>query len=212
MMGWRHTHMQHDVGEYLGFLLPRLNWISNMVTWSCRLQAEGGGLIHNAKSQVQVLALDPEEGLRHESLQVLLGNWHQQAQLHALDSEVDNLFLQIPRFQVLEGGLVLKHSLQLNITLNVPLQVPVFTHADSINVRWVNYEITSMIAHEGDSPSHGHYRTILLHPNRTGEHWYTDDGRESIRLQSATTLHQTATFWYAAGVDGHRFCLYRGVV
>ena len=32
--------MQHDVGEYLGFLLPRLAWISNMVTWSCRLQAE----------------------------------------------------------------------------------------------------------------------------------------------------------------------------
>ena len=43
--------MQHDVGEYLGFLLPRLDWISNMVTWSCRLQAEDGGLIHNAKSQ-----------------------------------------------------------------------------------------------------------------------------------------------------------------
>ena len=179
MMGWRQAHRQHDVGEYLGFLLPRLNWISNMVTWSCRLQAEDGGLIHNAKSQAQVLALDPAEGLHHTSLQVLLGNWHQQAQLHALDSEVDNLFLQIPRFQVLEGGHVLKHSLQLKITPNVPLQVPVFTHADSINVRWVHYEITSMIAHEGDSPSHGHYRTILMHPNRTGEHWYTDDGEEA---------------------------------
>ena len=102
--------MQHDVGEYLGFLLPRLAWISNLVTWSCRLQAEDGGLIHNAKSQAQVLALDPAEGLHHKSLQVLLGNWHRQAQLHALDSEVDNLFLQIPRFQVLEGGLAQAQS------------------------------------------------------------------------------------------------------
>ena len=46
-----------------------------------------------------------------------------------------------------------------------------------------------MIAHEGDSPSHGHYRTtILLHPNRTGEHWYTDDGKEA-EYQASVSDH-----------------------
>ena len=30
MMGWRDTHVQHDVSEYLGFLLSRLAWFKTM--------------------------------------------------------------------------------------------------------------------------------------------------------------------------------------
>ena len=130
----------------------------------------------HAASTSQVLALDPAEGLTAGSLQVLLGNWHQQAQIHALDMAADNLFLQIPRFQVAEGGTVHKHSLPLNIELDAPLQIPIFADDNSITVRWVAYEIMSRIVHEGHSPSQGHYRTVLLHPNRSGEHWYTEDG------------------------------------
>ena len=74
MMGWRDTHVQHDVSEYLGFLLPRLAWIKSAVQWSSRIQADAGGLIHHAESISQVLALDPAEGLSAGSLQVLLGH------------------------------------------------------------------------------------------------------------------------------------------
>ena len=33
-----------------------------------------------------------------------------------------------------------------------------------------------MVVHEGPTPQVGQYRTALMHPNRTGAFWYTDDG------------------------------------
>ena len=178
MMGWRDLHMQHDAGEYLSFILPKLGWTACMIQWSCRIQAgdDSRTLAYNAKSNTQLLALDPPEGLHHPSLQVLVNDWHQQAQIHALDSEVAHLLLQIPRFQVTEEGAVHKHSLLLNFRSTQNIQIPVFVEPDSITVRWVSFAVNSMVVHEGPTPQVGHYRTALMHPNRTGAFWYTDDG------------------------------------
>ena len=112
MMGWRDLHMQHDAGGYLSFILPKIGWMACTVQWSCRIQAGNNRrqLVYNAKSNTQLLALDPPEGLHHPNLQVLVNDWHQQAQIHALDSEVVHLLVQIPRFQVTEEGVVHKHS------------------------------------------------------------------------------------------------------
>ena len=82
--------MQHDAGEYLSFILPKLGWMACVIQWSCRIQAGNNSrkLVYSAKSNTQLLALDPPEGLHHPNVQVLVNDWHQQAQIHALDSEV----------------------------------------------------------------------------------------------------------------------------
>ena len=56
------------------------------------------------------------------------------------------------------------------------IQIPVFVEPDSITVRWVSFAVNSMVVHEGPTPQVGHYRTALMHPNRIGAFWYTDDG------------------------------------
>ena len=47
-----------------------------------------------------------------------------------------------------------KHRLKLSIDLQQPLQLPAFTDDCSISVRWVSYELISMIVHEGLTRSH----------------------------------------------------------
>ena len=83
---------------------------------------------------------------------MLVNDWHQQAQVHALDSEVAHLLIQIPRFQVTEEGAVHKHSLQLNLRSMQNIQIPVFVEPDTIAVRWVSFEVNSMVVHEGPTP------------------------------------------------------------
>ena len=59
MMGWRDLHMQHDAGEYLSFILPKLGWTACVIQWSCGIQAGDNSrtLVYNAKSNTQLLAL-----------------------------------------------------------------------------------------------------------------------------------------------------------
>ena len=155
MMGWRDLHMQHDAGEYLSFILPKLGWTAYVIQWSCRIQAGDNSrtLVYNAKSNAQLLALDPPEGLHHPNLQVLVNDWHQQAQVHALDSKVAHLLIQIPRFQVTEEGAVRKHSLQLNLQSMQNIQIPVFVEPETISVRWVSFAVNNGCSRRPNSSS-----------------------------------------------------------
>ena len=96
------------------------------------------------------------------------------------------MIVQLPRFQVEDGGLVRKHCHALNLQLQQPVQLPVFVHPHSVEVRWVSYDITSVIKHEGEMPRQGHYRTVLVHPSRMGTHWLTNDGVEASEEASIT--------------------------
>ena len=46
LLGWRHLHQQHDAGEFLGHLLPKLPWASPEAIWSSRVQ----NLVHYERS------------------------------------------------------------------------------------------------------------------------------------------------------------------
>ena len=119
---------------------------------------------------------------------MLVNDCHQQAQIHALDKETEHLLLQIPRFQVTGDGNVHTHSLTLDLMPPQKLRIPVFTAPDTISVRWDAFEINAMVVHKGPTPNAGHYRTVLVHPNRTGAYWYTDDG-EVATYEAALNEH-----------------------
>ena len=103
LLGWRQLHQQHDAGEFLGYLLPRLPWAAKTIVCSSRVQGARDQLMHYERSCSQILHLDPPEGLR-SSPQALVGHWFQQAQLHGLVEECDTLIVQIPRFKVEDGA------------------------------------------------------------------------------------------------------------
>ena len=69
---------QHDVVEFLQFLLPRLAWIGDRLSWGARLRVAGADeeVIHRVN--VHVLMLNPPDSLCNSSIQIATNSWHKQ--------------------------------------------------------------------------------------------------------------------------------------
>ena len=61
MMGWRNPHEQHDIVEFLHFLLPRLGWVGEPFSWGARLLVEGAQEVRIHSGAVHVLMLNPSD-------------------------------------------------------------------------------------------------------------------------------------------------------
>ena len=93
-MAWRQPEAQHDVAEFLTYILPRFNWFPSLFSWSARLWASNE-LQCEANREVNLLHLNARDGLISSCIQDTVNAWRQQHQLHALDSAPDVLVLQV---------------------------------------------------------------------------------------------------------------------
>ena len=86
MMGWRNPHEQHDIVEFLHFLLPRLGWVGEPFSWGARLLVEGAQEERIHSGAVHVLMLNPSDGLCDSDVQNAINSWHAQPAIHGLHS------------------------------------------------------------------------------------------------------------------------------
>ena len=64
LLGWEQPHVQHDVAELASLLLRQLSWLPCVVSWSRRLQVEGGLQNLQAMQDSRIWHLDPSGGLQ----------------------------------------------------------------------------------------------------------------------------------------------------
>ena len=97
LLGWSHPERQHDVSEFLAFLLPKMSAGIIQVGLEMR-QSLTEGLRVQPDCSLQQCIILPDMPRHSRSLQALLNFWHQQEARHALSSAEPWLFVQLPRF------------------------------------------------------------------------------------------------------------------
>ena len=77
LMAWRQPEAQHDVAEFLTYMLPKFNWFPTFFSWSARLWVD-----HQVQCEahpgVNVLQLSAPDGLISSCIQDTVYAWHQQ--------------------------------------------------------------------------------------------------------------------------------------
>ena len=179
MLGWRQPDQQHDVVEFMQFLLPRIPWLGSAFMWGARLIDRGGIVRHIHQPNAHVLPLDPPDGMCDSNLQNTINAWHQQYAIHGLCQAPTHLYIQLPRYRETPQGFV-KHSIPLNLNTR-DISLPVFTHPDALEVRWQAYRITTAIVHLGPNRQQGHYRAAAFLPGQS-RLWYSDDNQAAVEM------------------------------
>ena len=158
---WPEQHRQHDVAEFAQFVLVRVP--SLLYTWEIRMQIEGVTTPVHVPLPCMPLPLTlpletstPERGI---ALQTLVANWSDSEQgIAALTAPASAIiFLQVGRFMH-QRGVVVKNHAQVILPADRALRVPCFS-GDGLSVVQVEYCITALVLHRGDSLLHGHYVT-----------------------------------------------------
>ena len=196
LMAWRQPEAQHDVAEFLTYMLPKFNWFPTFLSWSARLWVDHQ-IQCEAHSGVNVLQLSAPDGLISSCLQDTVRAWHQQHQLHALDSAPRVLVLQLPRFRQNSQGQYVKHGIPVN--LHNPINIPVFRNAQTIDCEWRSYIVCAALVHLGQAMNAGHYRAALIQSGHAGDViWYTDDNRgaASVELTDVGTRDEISANCY----------------
>ena len=170
---------QHDVVEFMQFLLPRIPWLGSAFMWGARLIDRGGIVRHIHQPNAHVLPLDPPDGMCDSNLQNTINAWHQQYAIHGLCQAPTDLYIQLPRYRETPQRFV-KHSIPLNL-ITRDISLPVFTHPDALEVRWQTYSITTAVVHLGPNRQQGHYRVAAF---LTGQSrlWYSDDNQAAVEM------------------------------
>ena len=179
MLGWRQPNQQHDVVEFMQFLLPRIPWLGSAFVWGARLTDRGRIVRHIHQPNSHVLPLDPPDGICDSNLQNTINAWHQQFAIHGLCQAPTHLYIQLPRYRETPQTFV-KHSIPLNLNQR-DISLPVFTHPDTLEVRWQAYSITTAIVHLGPNRQQGHYRAAAFLPGQS-RLWYSDDDQAAVEM------------------------------
>ena len=161
VQAWARPHDQHDVGEFLTFLLRLLQPSSMQGRWQSRLQ-DPQVRIYDSGVLSSPIALSIPDG--SECLQDCVNAWHYQTAPHGLMALTSNIVFQIGRLKYLPGYPVRK--LQVRLALSTRLRVPIFT--EGLQTRWHTYNVTAGIFHIGHTPTSGHYRAFLTNWGRVG--------------------------------------------
>ena len=182
---WAEIDMQHDVAEFLSFLLTQLS-DSDVGRWSARLSVGEAVLTEDHGLLRQPLKLVPSgvEQQDTNSLQACIDSWHRdQGALHALDGSPPIVAIQLERFRVASTGMVVKTTWRCDLSEARHLHLPIFQHAESIAVRTCMYTLAAIILHHGESVQNGHYTSLLRHNEFW---WHKDDDRPTNQLEGLT--------------------------
>ena len=191
LLGWSRPERQHDVSEFLAFILPKLT--AGLITGrvEARQSLPEGSSVRTDSSLQQCIIL-PDMPRHSPELQALLNFWHQQNDMHALTCADPWIFLQLPRFAWSSGR---ARKTQQPYHIVRLLQVPVFQDGHSLHVRWVPYQVRALIQHHGRSPDAGHYTVVQL---GDAQHWLIDDEKDPNALDARMTAHACTNMYVLA--------------
>ena len=106
----------------------------------------------------------------------MITNWHHQEPfVHAFTCDSPWICLQVSRFPFLGQ----KSRCSVLWDRRLPVQLPIFSDRRGIHVAWHDFVVTAGIIHLGDTPTEGHYRSILWH---NGTVKSCDDFRSALPL------------------------------
>ena len=173
---WRDPHSQHDVGEFLRYLLGKCPRIQHhfQFHWEAR-RAHGSGLetvqiLDAADSVILVLDSNIRDAdnslLETVTIQQLIHEWECQESTHGFSPVPEKLATLAGRFQMVDGRLVKRH---VHIIPNQKIYIPTYA-ADVFCTS--GFRFNSYIEHGGEDLHSGHY-TAVLHFNNTM--WKADD-------------------------------------
>ena len=165
---------QHDAGEFAGWFRQRLfekTLPQHMQEgWSSRL-------LSSTEDHADVFApvpmACPVEGFI--TLQQITNWHHQEPFVHAFTCDSPWICLQVSRFPFLGQ----KSRCSVLWDGRLPVQLPIFSDRRGIHVVWHDFVVTAGIIHLGDTPTEGHYRSILWH---SGTVKSCDDFRSALPL------------------------------
>ena len=154
---WARPFAQHDLVEYLQFLLPIVEpcFLSNL--WEARIEADG--VVRTVDSGAHFcpvrLYLSAAENEDTTKLQELFSAWSLESYgLQAFAGPADLLTVQIDRFNR-DGG-----KCTHKLSWNHPVFVPHFVHF-SMEIDNIPYTVVAVSHHVGHDPHSGHYQTAL---------------------------------------------------
>ena len=157
---WEDRQGQADSSEFLQLLMRGVKAPCYSCAWERRLLQDQKKVIHDCSDAFTPISLqlDPEacasDGVH---LTALLRHWHAELGMVAgLLQASEMCCCHIDRLVHGADGQVCK--LHTAIQFGGPIRVPVFE--DDFNCRWVEYQVTAIIAHLGESLG-GHYITLL---------------------------------------------------
>ena len=151
---WPRPQMQHDVGEFLTYILRRLKPPCMQGTWQSRLQDPTVRVYDSGTLLSPLVVLIPQGA---HSVQDCVNARHSQMAPHGLAAPTSTILLQLSRFHYQPGRPVRKLQVRLETTAH--LRFPVFSMG--LQTQWYSYYVIAGIYHIGRTPSTGHYRAFL---------------------------------------------------
>ena len=190
LSGWAEAHRQHDVCEFLGHVLQRLQLDLFQGIWQARQLASYRGAVrcidHGTGTQPIPLHFPSRPPGLRISLQVqqLVDYWQlNNDRTVGFLAPPSAIAFQLMRFKRVRG-VTTKDRTEVNFALTI--NIPIF--ADDRLARTIHtYSLVSYVVHHGLTPQSGHYTAHLL---QDGEFWHCDDHRPAI--SGDFSLHTTA--------------------
>ena len=136
--GWRHEGRQHDVCEYIMFMLQKCQATPFRGSWEARVMRPHGMHVADSGTCEAAIAIEPSVA-GHWALQDAVHEWHRQAHKW--------LVLRVNRFQQDASGGVNKIRSAMGWTPE--LRIPAFCDA-TLNVVEVRYRLRACIVHLGE--------------------------------------------------------------
>ena len=178
--GWAEAHRQHDIGEFMGYLLTPIRPPIMQGRWQARCLADDGRAARCLDQGLGTQALPlgipsrPPGLAPRLEIQTMLNMWH-----HDRDRTVgfveppSVLPIQLLRFQVCQGNV---RKIRTEVSLEKHIQVPIFIN-DGLATQSCVYSLHAYVVHHGLSPKSGHYTTVLMRGSK--KFWLCDDARSA---------------------------------
>ena len=172
---------QHDVAEFQLHILGRLRPLLLDGEWQSRQLAGPEQVVTSDRGNLSapiVMHLSPTSS--SDTLQGCATN--------GLLKDYNLVFLQLARYAC-NDGIYRKDRTRVRLAMKIAL--PVFGRG--LRTFRATYNISSIIAHHGESPTTGHYNTLLLEPSAQprGSCWETDDDRPARYCSSLPLYAET---------------------
>ena len=175
MRDWAQPAMQHDIAEFLQFLVRKNPSLEDRIgiMWASKMEEQGIIRCHDGGCSAPLFLQPPERCLQGQGsvmVQHLVDKWHQQARMHAALRCPDNLVLQASRFHFdVHTGVTTK--LGYEIIPDREVWFPVFV--DGMQVVHVRFRLRAFALHLGSAPDCGHYKAVMLQQE---DFYIADDG------------------------------------